>query len=115
MKAWGYKYKTGAVWVKDKIGTGYYFRGQAELLLVGEKGEMPVPEEANRVNSVIEAPRQEHSKKPEIVYRIVEQMYPNRTYLELIARNHRVGWTSWGNEIIGEIKQLESEKRWTDC
>jgi len=99
MKAWGYKYKTGAVWVKDKIGTGYYFRGQAELLLVGEKGEMPVPEEANRVSSVIEAPRQEHSKKPEIVYRIVEQMYPNRTYLELFARNYRVGWTSWGNEV----------------
>jgi N6-adenosine-specific RNA methylase IME4 len=31
MKAWGYKYKTGAVWVKDKIETGYYFRGQSDF------------------------------------------------------------------------------------
>lgn len=37
LKTWGFEYKTGAVWIKDRIGTGYYFRGQAELLLVGEK------------------------------------------------------------------------------
>ena len=49
-----------AVWIKDRIGTGYYFRGQHELLLVGEKGDMPVPEEKYRPSSVFEAPVQEH-------------------------------------------------------
>jgi|SRR6188472_503386 len=99
MKAWGYKYKTGAVWVKDKIGTGYYFRGQSEPLLVGEKGDMPVPQEKDRHSSVVQAPREEHSKKPDVVYEIIEKMYPNHSYLELFTRNKRVGWTSWGDEV----------------
>lgn len=100
MRAWGFEYKTNAVWVKDKIGTGYYFRGQHELLLIGEKGDMPVPEEANRISSVINAPRLEHSKKPDVVYDIIESMYPNRQYLELFARdNKRDNWNSWGSDL----------------
>jgi N6-adenosine-specific RNA methylase IME4 len=101
MAAWGFKYKTNMVWVKDKIGTGYYCRGKHELLLIGEKGDMPVPEEKNRPASVIEAPRGKHSEKPDQVYQIIEQMYPNRQpYLELFARNqHSENWTVWGNEM----------------
>lgn len=101
MKEWGFEYKTNAVWVKDKIGTGYYFRGQHELLLVGRKGdEIPVPEERNRHSSVIESPRFEHSEKPTLVYGLIEKMYPNRKYLELFARGSiRKGWVQWGNEI----------------
>ncbi len=46
--------ETNAVWVKEdsNFGTGYYFRGQLELLLFGEKGEMPVPETFKRISSV---------------------------------------------------------------
>ena len=99
MAAWGFTYKTNMVWVKDRIGTGYYVRGQHELLLIGTKGKVGVPEEANRVSSVFNATRNEHSQKPEIVYDIIEKMYPNRKYLELFARNKREGWCSWGNEI----------------
>ena len=32
MKAWGFEYKTNAVWDKDAIGMGFWFRGQHELL-----------------------------------------------------------------------------------
>jgi N6-adenosine-specific RNA methylase IME4 len=100
MKSWGFKYKTHAVWVKQHFGTGYYFRGQHELLLVGEKGDMPVPEEHNRRGSVIQADRTEHSVKPPVVYLLIEQMYPNRKYLELFARSQfSENWTVWGNEI----------------
>lgn len=35
IKAWGFKYKSCAVWDKVKLGMGYWFRGQHELLLVG--------------------------------------------------------------------------------
>lgn len=99
MQAWGFTYKTNLVWVKDKIGTGYYFRGQHELLLVGVKGSIGVPEEHNRPSSVLNSARQEHSKKPTEVYELIEKMYPNRQYLEFYARNQREGWTSWGNEV----------------
>lgn len=35
LQAWGFGYRTCAVWDKEIIGMGYYFRGQHELLLVG--------------------------------------------------------------------------------
>jgi len=101
LKAWKYKYKTHMIWVKDKIGTGYYFRGQHELLLLGRKGTISVPEEEDRPSSVLHAKRTTHSKKPEEVYGIIEKMYPKMKYLELFARkaNPRKRWTYWGNEI----------------
>jgi len=101
MKRWGFQYKTNAVWVKPSIGTGYYFRGQHELLLLGVKGNPGVPFEADRPPSVIIADRGEHSEKPDVVYEMIEKMYPNRRYLELFARRKREGWVAWGNEVEG--------------
>jgi N6-adenosine-specific RNA methylase IME4 len=99
MESWGFDYRTSAVWVKDNFGTGYYFREKHELLLVGKKGKMPAPDEENRPISVIEAPRKEHSKKPDMVYELIEKMYPGRKYLELFARGVRKGWVQWGMEV----------------
>ena len=99
MKVWGFSYKTNMVWVKDKIGMGYYFRSKHELLLVGIKGDFKPPKEDRRFPSVLEASREEHSKKPEKMYEIIENMYPNGKYLEMFARNRRKGWASWGVEV----------------
>ena len=95
-KKWGFEYLTNFVWVKDKIGLGYYMRGQHELILIGRKGSIPPPEDHNRFSSVINAVRVEHSAKPEVVYNMIETIYPNRKYLELFSRKNRKGWTSWG-------------------
>jgi len=99
MRAWGFTYKTNLVWVKDKFGNGYYFRGQHELLLLGVKGNPSVPLEADRPSSVLNAARGKHSQKPEEVYVLIEKMYPNNKRLELFARQKREGWEAWGNEI----------------
>jgi N6-adenosine-specific RNA methylase IME4 len=99
LNAWGFVYKTNAIWDKEKIGMGYWFRGQHELLLVGVKGDFKSPEPENRYSSVIRSTRGEHSSKPEIVYEMVEKMFPNRKYLEVFARNNRPGWVSWGNQV----------------
>lgn len=99
IRAWGFKYKTNMVWVKNKFGTGYYFRGQHELLLVATKGKIPIPTEETRFPSVLEASVKKHSDKPIEAYGIIEQMYPNRKYLELFARQKREKWESWGSEI----------------
>lgn len=101
MKAWGFTYKTCAVWDKEKIGMGYYFRQQHELLLVGTKGNPPVPEPTNRSSSVIRLSRTTHSTKPREIYSILEQMYPQFTdehRRELFQREPQAGWPGWGNE-----------------
>ena len=41
--AWRFSYRTSFVWVKDKLGMGYYTRSQHELLLVATRGNMPAP------------------------------------------------------------------------
>ena len=98
MTAWGFDYRTCMVWVKDKIGMGYYARQRHELLLIGRKGTMPVPDPENRPDSVVSAPRTQHSAKPHEFYSLLERMYPGRTKVELFARNPRDGWAAWGNQ-----------------
>ena len=99
VKAWGFKYTTNLVWTKQTKGPGYYSMAQHELLLICKRGDIPPPEAQNRPTSVIQADREEHSKKPDVFYEIIEKMYPNRKYLELFARNKRENWVSWGNEL----------------
>lgn len=96
--AWGFEYRTNAVWVKDKIGMGYYVRGRHELLLIGRRGTPGVPAPANRRDSVIEAPRGRHSAKPDAAYELIEVAYPSARRLELFARSERDGWDSWGHQ-----------------
>jgi N6-adenosine-specific RNA methylase IME4 len=102
MNAWGFQYRTCAVWVKDRIGMGYYFRGRHELLLVGRRGDMPVPDGRSRPDSVIEAPRGRHSQKPAVIYDLLEAMYPSAARLELFARGSRPGWDRWGWDADGD-------------
>jgi N6-adenosine-specific RNA methylase IME4 len=99
LNAWGFAYRTCAVWDKQKIGMGYYFRQQHELLLVATKGKIPPPLPANRPSSVISSTRGKHSKKPDELYTIIEQMYPELPKLELFARQNRKGWSAWGNQV----------------
>lgn len=103
LAAWGFEYRTNAVWVKHAIGMGYYFRQRHELLLVGTRGELPSPEGSNRPDSVIEAKRGKHSEKPVRVYDLLDQMYPEfigEAYrAELFARRKQKDWFSWGNEV----------------
>ena len=99
MRAWRFNYRTCAVWDKEVIGMGYWFRNQHELLLVGVRGDVAPPPENKRVSSVLRFKRQGHSQKPDFIYSMIEEMFPNYTYLELFARNERDGWRSWGNEV----------------
>lgn len=106
LKAWGFKYVTQAVWFKNGGGNvdyqgGVYYQSH-ESILVGRRGDgLPAPKPENKVSSVIVAPREEHSKKPEKVYDMLESMYPEfkDNFCELFARNTREGWLSWGNEV----------------
>lgn len=99
--AWGFTYKTCAVWDKQKIGMGYYFRQQHELLLVATVGSPAAPEAEDRPSSVFSAPRGKHSAKPAEVLAAIETMYPpaESSHIELFCRERRESWSAWGNQV----------------
>jgi len=96
MEAWGFNYKTMAVWVKPRMGMGHYFRSSHELILLGTRGRPEVKFRSQP--SWFFAPVQDHSHKPEELYDIAERMF-NGPYLELFARRARPGWAAWGDQL----------------
>ena len=103
---WGFEYKTCAVWDKKIIGMGLCFRGQHELLLVGTKGKFSPPIECERISSVLKEKRKGHSKKPDFVRYLINKWYPDKTKLELFARNRYDGWDAYGNELNDTIQKM---------
>jgi N6-adenosine-specific RNA methylase IME4 len=99
MTGWGFTYKTCAVWDKQKIGMGYWFRHRHELLLVGTRGDVRPPAEADRVSSVFVEGRRGHSEKPCCVYEWIDKAFPMAVKLEMYARRQRLGWLTFGNEV----------------
>ena len=112
MAAWGFEYKTCAVWDKQRMGMGYYFRQEHELLLIGTYGNRAVlADPALRVGSLltpttflIASPRTRHSAKPDLTFAVLNQMYPTQRKLELFARTQRPGWDCWGDEVASSIE-----------
>lgn len=98
MAAWGFEYKSHCIWFKDRVGTGYWFRNQHELLLVGTRGNIPAPAMGSQFTSVIEAPVGEHSAKPDDFHEVIEHYFPTLPKIELNARRARSGWDIWGFE-----------------
>jgi N6-adenosine-specific RNA methylase IME4 len=108
--AWGFTYKTHLVWVKDRVGTGYWVRSQHELLLIATRGNVPAPAPGQQYASVIDAAVQKHSAKPIAFAEAIEEMFPTARLLEMFARESRAGWDVWGNEVIGtSTKKLEAQ------
>jgi len=99
LNAWGFQYRTNMAWVKRQIGMGYYVRQRHELLLIGKKGDIPVPPEDVRPSSVYESDREGHSKKPDAFYEFIEAMYPTLLKAEFFGRNEREGWKTFGNQL----------------
>lgn len=120
MNVWGYLYRTCAVWDKEMMGMGYWFRNQHEILLIGLKGKFSPPIPQMRERSVYREKRTKHSKKPNYFRDLITKWYPNKTKLEMFARedvnidlwgkNTFDGWDVWGNEVESDIKIKGEEK-----
>lgn len=103
MTAWGFEYKTNAVWDKYFMGLGNYFRGSHEILLHGVRGKAPFKFRGQR--STLLFPRQDHSHKPEEMIPLIERVLDG-PYLEIFARrrpNSLSDWSVWGAEIESDI------------
>lgn len=113
VRYWGFTYTTAIPWVKANpvtglvsYGVGYWFRGAAELVLIGRRSRSyrsqavglltPPPDQVGGLVS----PPLGHSRKPDDLHRHAEEHYPGPR-LELFARRERPGWTVLGDGIDG--------------
>lgn len=104
MAAWGFKFKTvGFYWTKRNkdgspfAGMGYWTRANPEMCLLGTRGS---PKRlAKDVRRWIDAPRREHSRKPDLARARIERLMGTEVpRLEMFARQSCGGWDSWGIE-----------------
>jgi N6-adenosine-specific RNA methylase IME4 len=98
LDTWGFQYKSQIVWVKDRMGTGYWTRNMHEILLIGTKGNVPAPAMGMQPPSVLDLPLGKHSEKPAFFADMISTLYPTTPKLEMFARMGRVGWDVIGNE-----------------
>jgi N6-adenosine-specific RNA methylase IME4 len=127
MEAWGFKYKTVAFcWSKkyssggEVSNLGRWTMGNIELCLLATKGQ---PKRIKKdVKQLVEATRNEHSRKPNIVRTNIVELMGDLPRIELFARNDGSkdlfggnpldGWDVFGNEAKGSIelvKELEAQ------
>jgi N6-adenosine-specific RNA methylase IME4 len=79
---------------KPNYGVGYWFRGCIEPIILAKKPGVP----SIRTNFVgILSPNSRHSRKPHTLHEVVETCFPG-PYLEIFARELRLGWRCLGNE-----------------
>ena len=101
---WRFGYRQMIVWRKTGNPPphgGSIAPNHAEYLLVARRGQ---PGWTGRLpSSVVDAPRQSHSRKPEVFLDLVEQVSPG-PYLELFARRQRLGWDTWGDQALEHVE-----------
>ena len=110
IKQWGFSYKTlGFVWVKRNKnshswawGGGNWTRSNSEICLIGIKGK-PKRISAS-VHQVCDAPRREHSRKPDEIRERIVQLCGELPRIELFARQAIEGWDCWGNEAPEDVQ-----------
>ncbi len=95
-RAWGFSYKTTLTWVKRKMGTGDWLRGQTEHCLLCVRGRPTI--RLTSQTTVLVARGGRHSAKPEEFFHLVEALCPG-SKVELFSRKKRPGWAVFGNDI----------------
>lgn len=112
MRCWGFKYSTTLVWAKRPMGGGLggCYGLATEYVLFGRRGKLPALRRIGRNHFDWKRPYDErgkpkHSAKPGGFFAMVEQVSPG-PYLELFARQKRIGWHSWGDEVPSDIRLI---------
>jgi N6-adenosine-specific RNA methylase IME4 len=96
MKAWGFEYRSHAIWNKIVGNPGSYFLIQTELLFLCVRGSFPPPSNTSHPN-LISVRSDHHSAKPAAARQLIESQYPafgTNNSLELFARETAKGWTA---------------------
>ncbi|GHV89870.1 DNA methyltransferase [Spirochaetia bacterium] len=103
MRELGYKLHARFIWNKTNgVCPAFTIRFSHEYLLWFFKPGnilMPRKEARGKYATVFTEPSTIHSRKPEIAYQMIEDMWPDANKLELFARRKRKGWDSIGDEL----------------
>jgi N6-adenosine-specific RNA methylase IME4 len=102
-EAWGFTVRSPLTWIKLRLGLGQYLRNSTEHVLFATRGKAPVNFRSQP--TWINAPVQDHSRKPDEQYAIIERI-SDGPYLELFARRRPPSlrsWAVWGNQIDSDI------------
>jgi N6-adenosine-specific RNA methylase IME4 len=96
---WGFQHRVVLTWIKPPpFGLGSYFRNSTELVIFATLGETTTRPAAASLPTHFEAPRGEHSEKPERFYDIVRAAsYP--PYGEGNQRDKRPGFVNLFREV----------------
>lgn len=123
--AWGFRVASQVVWVKTKkgviddttdtnnlaFGMGRTVRGAHEVCLIGTRGSYSKLIRKKSVRSVLFAPRTEHSRKPDAMYDLIEELTDGEgPYLEMFARRPRTGWGSWGHDVGVHMETINAKQ-----
>lgn len=103
-EAWGFTPRSLLTWIKFRLGLGHFLRNSTEHMLFCTRGKAPVLFRSQP--TWINAPVQEHSRKPDEQYAVIERVSPG-PYLELFARRRPPSannWFIWGNEVAADIR-----------
>ena len=94
-EAWGFRVSQVLTWAKAPRGfsPGGIFGSTTEFCLFCRRGSLAATDRPD--SSWWNWPRLSHSVKPPAFYDLVERVSPG-PYLELFARQPRLGWDSWG-------------------
>lgn len=93
---WGFEFRNILTWAKDKFGIGVWLRGQTEHCLLATMGKPIFTGEST--STLLNAPRIEHSAKPDAFYQLVERTCCGRK-LDYFGRKPREGWDVYGDEV----------------
>ena len=106
LKKWGFKYKTMITWDKDRLGIGFWLRGQTEFLIFGVRGKIKAFR--SDIPNIVRAKSRRHSEKPEKFRQIIDKLTPNLDgRIELFARKRIPNWNAWGNDERLQNEPLE--------
>lgn len=97
MSAWGFKYIFTMVWHKpggpQPFGLPQY---NCEFILFGRRGGLPFLD-TKAFPTCFNAPRREHSRKPDEFYDVVQRVSPGPR-IDIFSREMRDGFDQFGNE-----------------
>jgi ParB/RepB/Spo0J family partition protein len=99
LDAWGFhKTPTVLTWAKDRMGKGFWLRGQTEHAILAVRGK-PIFTLAANETTLLHAPVRAHSQKPGEFYDLVESLCPAPRYCDLFSRyRHNKRWDCHGDE-----------------